>query len=203
MRWRRITGSSWWSTSTTKRSAKLWIEFGRHEIWLTSGYSAVLLVTLIGWRRSARAHRSSLTLARLAGFLCSAGMRCIKPLAPSRNETNSSRVNAGADTSWAILQILRLWRPDSTSYSATIRLTHYRILESPRLDKDTYGRSALSRPMLTIGVSFTPFLWEADRALQSCEGNRPRNRVVRRQTFRSLSYCTSRIRRQAEAPLLS
>jgi hypothetical protein len=24
-------------------------------------------------------------------------MRCIKPLAPSRNETNSSRVNGGAD----------------------------------------------------------------------------------------------------------
>jgi hypothetical protein len=30
-------------------------------------------------------------------------MRCIKPLAPSRNETNSSRVNVGAD--WAILGI--------------------------------------------------------------------------------------------------
>ena len=29
--------------------------------------------------------------------LCSDGMRCIKPLAPSRNETNSSRVNGGAD----------------------------------------------------------------------------------------------------------
>ena len=29
--------------------------------------------------------------------LCSDGMRCIKPLAPSRNETNSSRVNVGAD----------------------------------------------------------------------------------------------------------
>jgi hypothetical protein len=28
--------------------------------------------------------------------LCSDGMRCIKPLAPSRNETNSSRVNGGA-----------------------------------------------------------------------------------------------------------
>src|SRR6202795_3428675 len=35
--------------------------------------------------------------------LCSDGMRCIKPLAPSRNETNSSRVNVGAD--WAILGI--------------------------------------------------------------------------------------------------
>src|SRR6516165_9231680 len=34
-------------------------------------------------------------LARSAG-LC-AGMRCIKPLAPSRNETNSSRVSGGAD----------------------------------------------------------------------------------------------------------
>ena len=29
--------------------------------------------------------------------LCSDGMRCIKPLAPSRKETNSSRVNIGAD----------------------------------------------------------------------------------------------------------
>src|SRR5216683_697374 len=28
--------------------------------------------------------------------LCSDGIRCIKPLAPSRNETNSSRVSGGA-----------------------------------------------------------------------------------------------------------
>ncbi len=53
--------------------------------------------------------------------LCSDGMRCIKPLAPSRNETNSSRVNGGADG--AILGICAegghdqagfrfpLWRP--------------------------------------------------------------------------------------------
>jgi hypothetical protein len=32
-------------------------------------------------------------------------MRCIKPLAPSRNETNSSRVNIGADKTWAIRRI--------------------------------------------------------------------------------------------------
>src|SRR5260221_7196702 len=53
--------------------------------------------------------------------LCSDGMRCIKPLVPSRNETNSSRVNGGADG--AILGICAeggheqagfrfpLWRP--------------------------------------------------------------------------------------------
>ena len=40
---------------------------------------------------------SSIYLSSISRALCSAGMRCIKPLAPSRNETNSSRVNAGAD----------------------------------------------------------------------------------------------------------
>jgi hypothetical protein len=42
--------------------------------------------------------------------LWSDGMRCIKPLAPSRNETNSSRVNGGADG--AILGICACGRPD-------------------------------------------------------------------------------------------
>jgi hypothetical protein len=40
---------------------------------------------------------SSIYLSSISRALCSAGMRCIKPLAPSRNETNSSRVNAGGD----------------------------------------------------------------------------------------------------------
>jgi hypothetical protein len=40
---------------------------------------------------------SSIYFSSISRALCSAGMRCIKPLAPSRNETNSSRVNAGAD----------------------------------------------------------------------------------------------------------
>src|SRR5450432_3571971 len=40
---------------------------------------------------------SSIYPSSISRALCSAGMRCIKPLAPSRNERNSSRVNGGAD----------------------------------------------------------------------------------------------------------
>src|ERR1700680_4137376 len=39
---------------------------------------------------------SSMYPSSISRALCSDGMRCIKPLAPSRNETNSSRVNGGA-----------------------------------------------------------------------------------------------------------
>jgi hypothetical protein len=38
---------------------------------------------------------SSIYPSSIRRDLCPAGMRCIKPLAPSRNETNSSRVNGG------------------------------------------------------------------------------------------------------------
>src|ERR1700730_8155434 len=40
---------------------------------------------------------SSMYPSSISRALCSDGMRCIKPLAPSRSETNSSRVNGGAD----------------------------------------------------------------------------------------------------------
>lgn len=39
-------------------------------------------------------------------------MRCNRPLAPSRNEANSSRVNGGEDKSAAILQICAHGEPD-------------------------------------------------------------------------------------------
>src|ERR1700738_4341964 len=53
---------------------------------------------------------SSMYPSSISRALCSDGMRCIKPLAPSRNETNSSRVNGGADG--AILGICAYGRPD-------------------------------------------------------------------------------------------
>ena len=63
--------------------------------------------------------------------LCSAGIvRCIKPLAQSRNETNSSRVN-GADKSGFIFQICASGAAVQASHPATIKLTHYRAF---RLD---------------------------------------------------------------------
>jgi hypothetical protein len=47
--------------------------------------------------------------------LCSAGIvRCIKPLAQSRNETNSSWVNGGTDKPCAIRANMRLRRPGSS-----------------------------------------------------------------------------------------
>jgi hypothetical protein len=68
---------------------------------------------------------SSIYLRSISRALCSAGMRCIKPLAPSRNETNSSRVNGGADKTWAIRRICAYgWRVQAR-YPATIKLTHY------------------------------------------------------------------------------
>src|SRR5260221_3115517 len=63
--------------------------------------------------------------------LCSAGIvRCIKPLAQSRNETNSSCVN-GADKSGFIFQICASGAAVQASHPATIKLTHYRAF---RLD---------------------------------------------------------------------
>src|SRR6202022_3084196 len=57
--------------------------------------------------------------------LCSAGIaRCIKPLAQSRNETNSSWVN-GADKSGCIFQICASGAAVQASHLATIKLTHY------------------------------------------------------------------------------
>ena len=64
--------------------------------------------------------------------LCSAGIvRCIKPLAQSRNETNSSWVN-GADKSGFIFQICASGAAVQASHPATIKLTHYRL--APSLD---------------------------------------------------------------------
>jgi hypothetical protein len=63
--------------------------------------------------------------------LCPAGIvRCIKPLAQSRNETNSSWVN-GADKSGFIFQICASGAAVQASHPATIILTHYRAF---RLD---------------------------------------------------------------------
>ena len=63
--------------------------------------------------------------------LCSAGIvRCIKPLAQSRNETNSSWVN-GANKSRFIFQICASGAAVQASHPATIKLTHYRAF---RLD---------------------------------------------------------------------
>jgi hypothetical protein len=63
--------------------------------------------------------------------LCSAGIvRCVKPLAQSRNETNSSWVN-GADKSGFIFQICASGAAVQASHPATIKLSHYRAF---RLD---------------------------------------------------------------------
>jgi hypothetical protein len=68
---------------------------------------------------------SSIYPKSISRALCSAGMRCIKPLAPSRNETNSSRVNAGADKTWAITRLCANGWPVQASHPATIKPTHY------------------------------------------------------------------------------
>jgi hypothetical protein len=69
--------------------------------------------------------RLPLYLRSISRALCSAGMRCIKPLAPSRSETNSSRVNGGADEPWSIPRTCAYGWPVQASHPATIKLTHY------------------------------------------------------------------------------
>jgi hypothetical protein len=60
--------------------------------------------------------------------LCSAGIvRCIKPLAQSRSETNSSWVN-GATKSGFIFQTCASGAAVQVSHPATIKLIHYRRL---------------------------------------------------------------------------
>src|ERR1700687_111192 len=60
--------------------------------------------------------------------LCSAGIvLCIRPLAQSRNETNSSWVN-GADKSGVIFQMCASGAAVQASHPATIKLIHYRRL---------------------------------------------------------------------------
>src|SRR6266851_3700973 len=61
---------------------------------------------------------SSMYPSSISRALCSDGMRCIKPLAPSRNETNSSRVNGGAVG--AILGICAYGGRDQAEFVATI-----------------------------------------------------------------------------------
>ena len=65
--------------------------------------AAILLLPSLVNRRPP--NNSSMYPSSINRFLCSTGMRCITPLAPSRNETNSSRVNGGASRSGAIFQI--------------------------------------------------------------------------------------------------
>src|SRR5258707_15442111 len=67
---------------------------------------------------------SSMYPSSISRALCSDGMRCIKPLAPSRNETNSSRVNGGAVG--AILGICSYGGPDQAEFVATIKLVQPR-----------------------------------------------------------------------------
>jgi hypothetical protein len=62
-------------------------------------------------------------------------MRCIKPLAPSRNETNSSRVNGGAVG--AILGICSYGGRDQAEFVARIKL-----VQSPVLRAWHFGKSA-------------------------------------------------------------
>jgi hypothetical protein len=66
---------------------------------------------------------SSIYPSSIRRVLCSGGMRCIKPLAPSRNETNSSRVNGGADKLSAIPRMCAFGWPVQASYPATIKPT--------------------------------------------------------------------------------
>ena len=75
--------------------------------------------------------------------LCSAGIVwCIKPLAQSRNETNSSWVN-GADKSGFIFQICASGAAVQASHPATIKLTYYRAFPSGRLTSSNEGTRVL------------------------------------------------------------
>jgi hypothetical protein len=68
---------------------------------------------------------SSIYPSSISRALCSSGMECIKPLAQSRNETNSSRVNGGADELWAIPRICAYGASDQARNAALFKRIHY------------------------------------------------------------------------------
>lgn len=80
--------------------------------------AAILVLPSLVSRRPP--NNSSMYPSSISRFLFSIGIRCIKPLAPSRNEANSPRVRGGQPNPGPFLTI-RL-RPELT---ATINLTHY------------------------------------------------------------------------------
>src|ERR1700692_3697123 len=84
---------------------------------------------------------SSMYPSSISRALCSDGMRCIKPLAPSRNETNSSRVNGGPVG--AISRICSYGGRDQAEFVATIKLVQSAVLAGLAFRQ-------ISRPRLTF-----------------------------------------------------
>src|SRR5258705_8246842 len=84
--------------------------------------SAILILPALVSRMPPKT--SSMYPSSISRALCSDGMPCIKPLARSRNETNSSRVNGGAVG--AILGICSYGGPDQAEFVATIKLVQPR-----------------------------------------------------------------------------
>src|ERR1700688_3119038 len=97
--------------------------FGTHKgpggFWISVGHPSAILILPAAVKRMPP-KTSSMYPSSISRALCSDGMRCIKPLAPSRNETNSSRVNGGADG--AILGICACGRPDQAGIRRFPRL---------------------------------------------------------------------------------
>ena len=90
------------------------------------GHSPSTILSLPAFVSRSPPDNSCMYPSWISRSLCSAGIvRCIKPLAQSRNETNSSWVN-GADKSGFIFQICASGAAVQASHPATIKLTYYR-----------------------------------------------------------------------------
>jgi len=111
---------------TPQRALKVPKAFG-----VLAGYLPSAILSLPAFVSRSPPDNSCMYPSWISRSLCSAGIvRCIKPLAQSRNETNSSWVN-GADKSGFIFQICASGAAVQASHPATIKLTHYRAF---RLD---------------------------------------------------------------------
>src|SRR5450631_3159634 len=102
---------------------------------------------------------SAMYPSSISRALCSDGMRCIKPLAPSRNETNSSRVTGGADG--AILGICSYGGRDqetSRIYLAALRICFccavgHRQPSEPECTSGAPGVSGEPSPLIEVKIS--------------------------------------------------
>lgn len=110
------------------------------------------ILSLPAFVRRSPPDNSCMYPSSISRFLCSAGIvRCTKPFAQARNETNSSRVNGGADKRCAMLRICPYGGPVQASHPATMK---HVISEAPAgldLAAGRITRPRMSRPTAPFG----------------------------------------------------
>ena len=96
---------------------------------LIQSHSHSAILSLPGFVSRSPPDNSRIYLVGSVGLCIRPGL-CIKSLAQSRNETNSSWVSSGADKPCAIPRICASDCPFSNN-AATIKVTHYQLTQCP------------------------------------------------------------------------